>query len=115
MLPTLIGLIGLTTPNAVCRIAFILYVYYFITKDKIRKIIVFYFYFIFYFLAISCRNLVILLRMIRSEKSFYFIYLFLFFFRFVHLVTIKSKKISNDQELINQIPHPALKTKKEIT
>ena len=25
------------------------------------------------------------------------------------------KKISNDQELYNQIPHPALKTKREIT
>ena len=28
---------------------------------------------------------------------------------------IQSKKISNYQELINQIPHPALKTKREIT
>ena len=27
----------------------------------------------------------------------------------------QSKKISNDQELISQIPHPALKTKREIT
>ena len=26
-----------------------------------------------------------------------------------------SKKISNDQELIQQIPNPALKTKREIT
>ena len=27
----------------------------------------------------------------------------------------KSKKVSNDQELYNQIPHPALKTKRETT
>ena len=28
---------------------------------------------------------------------------------------IESKKISNDQELIQSIPHPTLKTKREIT
>ena len=28
---------------------------------------------------------------------------------------MESKKISNDQELIQSVPHPALKTKREIT
>ena len=35
--------------------------------------------------------------------------------RCLYRVIIESKKISNDQELNNQIPHPALKTKMEIT
>ena len=28
---------------------------------------------------------------------------------------LESKKISNDQEMINQTPHPVLKTKREVT
>ena len=31
------------------------------------------------------------------------------------LWNIQSKKISNDQELIQQTPYPALKTKRKIT
>ena len=41
--------------------------------------------------------------------------MFVELFSIKHIIFVQSKKISNDQELCNQIPHPALKTKREIT